>query len=319
MTATADRLVGTGSPPYNAKSKLEEIGAEVEALWVASATRLSSVGGTGDAITANANPTLNAYAADNKFVLVSGAGNTGAVTININSLGLRNLKSAAGAALTSGQLVSGTAYLLWDDGTDIRVIAGILQEVPTSGAMELIYSQSVSGSPSTVAFVNGSNGVTFDDTDYDRFLIVIDDLKISADDKDIHIEIGTGATPTWQTGSSAYIWALSIVGSSDDTFTDKDASDPGIYVTDKSHSGYALGSATGESLNGRIEFSNPEATNFPKFSIDVTYDASNDRILRATGSGRYNTAQAITGVRLVAESGNTFASGRVSLYGIRKA
>lgn len=318
MTIAADRLVPYLAPRYNAALQMEEIAKEIMAVWIASSTRLSSVGGTGDAITASANPTLNAYAADNKFTLIAAANNTGPAQIKIDDLAWRDLVDPDGAALDTDAIVSGRAYGLWDDGTDIRVMTGIIPPAePTDSAMVLIQTQAPSA-VSTVAFVNGVSGVAFDDTTYDRWVITIEDLKLSADDKDIHLEIGTGATPTWQTGAGAYKWSQNIVSSEEAPFSDRSASDTGIYLTDKASANYAVGSASGESFRCKIEFTNPEQVNFPKFMFDSTYDAANDRVLRCTGVGRYNTAAAITAVRLVAESGQTFSSGRVSLYGIKK-
>lgn len=50
------------------------------------------------------------------------ASNTGASTINISGLGAKDLKSVAGAALASGELVAGSVYLAAYDGTEFRLL-----------------------------------------------------------------------------------------------------------------------------------------------------------------------------------------------------
>lgn len=66
-------------------------------------------------------PTLAAYATGQRFNFVAAAPNTGAATININSLGAKALTKNGAAALVAGDLVSGTAYSIFYDGTQFQV------------------------------------------------------------------------------------------------------------------------------------------------------------------------------------------------------
>lgn len=93
---------------------------EVSALWQRSIDTLASVAGT-NTITAMAGATLIAYGAGVSFWLTPANTNTGAVTLNVDGLGARNVRDRAGVALPAGALVAGTRYLLVDDGTQFRV------------------------------------------------------------------------------------------------------------------------------------------------------------------------------------------------------
>lgn len=79
---------------------------------------LSSVAGT-NTITASMSPALDAYSAGMIVVFTPAGNNTGATTLNINSLGALDVFRQTGVALASGDLVSGVpAVLVLDSGAD---------------------------------------------------------------------------------------------------------------------------------------------------------------------------------------------------------
>lgn len=79
---------------------------------------LGSVAGT-NTVTASMTPALTAYSAGMIVVFTPAGNNTGATTLNINSLGALDVQKADGDALVSGDLVSGIpAVLVLDSGAD---------------------------------------------------------------------------------------------------------------------------------------------------------------------------------------------------------
>ena len=113
--------IGTGLD-----DNLRAIQAAVKALF----TPLSSVAGT-NTITATA-VNVTAYAAGQKFLLIPAGTNTGATTINISSLGAKNIFTG-GAALVGGELIASTPYEIEYDGTQFNILGSILK----SGAVDL--------------------------------------------------------------------------------------------------------------------------------------------------------------------------------------
>jgi hypothetical protein len=93
---------------------------------------VNTVGGTGDAITVTLASGITAYATGQMFRFVAGAANTGAVTINVNSIGVKKVRKISGGtdvALTSGDIVAGETYLLnyrstADSGVGAWVLVG---------------------------------------------------------------------------------------------------------------------------------------------------------------------------------------------------
>ncbi len=71
-----------------------------------------------------ATPALAAYAAGNIIMMKANFTNTGAATINLNSLGAKSIKRLDGAtALAAGDIVSGQICFLQYDGTNFQMIS----------------------------------------------------------------------------------------------------------------------------------------------------------------------------------------------------
>jgi hypothetical protein len=81
-------------------------------------------GGSANTYTLTPTTTLAAYGTNMVVIFTPGATNTGASTLNISGLGAKNIKSVSGAALTSGDLVSGKTYSAFYNGTDF-VLASV--------------------------------------------------------------------------------------------------------------------------------------------------------------------------------------------------
>lgn len=81
-----------------------------------------TVGGTADAITLTLSPAITAYAAGQKFTLVAGAANTGATTINVNSLGAKAIKRDVSVALQAGDIANGGVAVIEYDGTNFQLL-----------------------------------------------------------------------------------------------------------------------------------------------------------------------------------------------------
>lgn len=105
--------------PSAVNDVLREIMADVAVEAQVNAVKvLASVSGT-NTITGSMTPDLTAYSAGMIVVLTPAGNNTGATTLNIDSLGALDVQKADGDALVSGDLVSGIpAVLVLDSGAD---------------------------------------------------------------------------------------------------------------------------------------------------------------------------------------------------------
>lgn len=90
---------------------------------------LSSVAGT-NTITATAALSMSAYATGQAFVFTPANSNTGATTINVNSIGAKNVY-VRGAACAGGELIANVPVQIVYDGTQFHAItfSGFVQKV----------------------------------------------------------------------------------------------------------------------------------------------------------------------------------------------
>lgn len=95
--------------------------ATVGQLQSSAVTTLGTIGGTATAITAVASPVVAAYAAGQSFEFTPAETNTGATTINIDSLGAKNI-FFNGIALVGGELRISVPVRIKYDGTQFHII-----------------------------------------------------------------------------------------------------------------------------------------------------------------------------------------------------
>lgn len=111
---------------------------------------LTSIAGTANAITATAAVSMSAYATGQRFSFIVGTTNTGATTININSIGAKTIKTNSTQDLGGGNLLAGTVAEIYYDGTNFQLLSRSFVE-PTFSAYRSGSTQSVSSGTSTIA------------------------------------------------------------------------------------------------------------------------------------------------------------------------
>ena len=121
---------------------------------------LSSVAGT-DTITASAPAAITAYAAGQRFSFVASATNTGAVTLNINSLGAKDVTKRGTTALAAGDITSGQVVVVEYDGTRFQLLAAPpSQTSATTRAQYPLASQVQDGALTALSSVSGADTIT---------------------------------------------------------------------------------------------------------------------------------------------------------------
>lgn len=131
---------------------------------------LTSVSGT-NTITATGPTSMTAYAAGQMFKVVPAATNSGATTLNINSIGAKNV-FYAGAACVGGEIVISVPVLVLYDGTQFNIIGNrpLLRSVTNSLGSDVSLSDTGAffTGPSTAQGTSGtwfaSGSVTLHDT-----------------------------------------------------------------------------------------------------------------------------------------------------------
>jgi hypothetical protein len=134
----------------------------------AGATTIATVTGT-DTLTGSLTPAIAAYATGNLFSFVAANTNTGAATINLNSLGAKSITKAGTTALAAGDIVSNRIYLIEYDGTRFQLlnptnvaVTGIVPPIygGTGIANNAASTLTISGNFASTLTVTGTTAIT---------------------------------------------------------------------------------------------------------------------------------------------------------------
>lgn len=107
-------------------------GITLSETLIAAAETLTSIAGTGNAITGVTVPAYSARALDFVIRYIPANANSGAVTINDNGIGAVAVTKNGTVALVGGELVVGKTYFLMWDGTEYQIVGPI---APISAAL----------------------------------------------------------------------------------------------------------------------------------------------------------------------------------------
>ena len=149
------KLTGLGSGSANTDSAtLGQVQSNTVSL-------IGSISGT-DTITGSLSPALTAYATGQMFWFVAANANTGATTININSLGAKSITKNGTTALAASDIKAGQTVVIVYDGTQFQLVGSSLAGITTSTvtALGLNAGDSVtSGTETTAVGYNAGTAV----------------------------------------------------------------------------------------------------------------------------------------------------------------
>lgn len=243
---------------------------------------------------------------------------TGTVTLGSSSLGYATF-AEAGA-------VDGASYAYCiEDGNDFEIGVGTYASSGTTFSRDAVTLSKISGTPGTskinlsgsaqifitarvedltpaYALISrqvASNSAALswtglDTTNYDSFELVFSNLLPATDSVSLYVQVGTGATPTWQT--SGYLNISSAMS---------------IAASVRNSSNYGI---SGSCKIGNLA----SAKTKQSYAQYVHYDSDNLVAVGGTSYHMYNSTTAVTALRILFSSGN-ISSGIASLYGRRNS
>jgi len=116
---------------------------------------LTSVAGT-NTITGTAALSMSALAAGQTFRFVAAATNTGAVTLNINSIGAKAITKNGTTALNASEILINSVLEVIYDGTQFQLLNPVVSAIPTG--VITMWSGTIATIPSGWLLCNGSSG-----------------------------------------------------------------------------------------------------------------------------------------------------------------
>ena len=268
---------------------------------------LTSVAGT-NAITATAPVSMSAYVAGQTFRFIAAGANTGACTLNLNSIGAKSLVKTDGSALVSGDIASGAAVQVMYDGTNFQLLSdanGATETVTTLTATTKVVTPQIGSSSgsftiqsanTTAVTVDSSQNVGIGTTDCQKRLTVNDSSSSST-------TVGTNPV-VWIGGGASTVNTLSEIG-----FTYGGTSWAETYTP--ATIGYQLKSGSGFTY-GDLTFCTRSVTTDTAPSERMRIDSSGNVLVGTTssfGNGRLQVAGASAENVSIKPGGNNYYMG----------
>lgn len=224
------------------------------------------------------------------------ATNTGASTLNIDSLGAKSLE-ANSIAVYPGMLQANSLYAVaYNSTNDTFDIMGI------SNGPVLLSSQTASAS-SSIDFVLPSG--------FDSYVVKVLDVKLATDAIDLHLLTSTNGGSSYDTGGTDYAYQYVGANAAGAPATEASASAAQIVLNIAN-----LGNDTNEFASMIVECVRPANANYTTFLITGAGIESTGNQINWSGYGRRLSAADVDAIRFIAASGN-ITSGIFKLYGIR--
>jgi len=189
--------------------------------------------------------------------------------------------------------VTATTQSASDNSTKVATTAYVDSAVGGGGGGGLVYLGSATASASATVDLDNLLSAT-----YDNYVVMVNDLLPATNSVNLHMRIGTGATPTYQT--TTYIDGLS----------NTTHFEPFVRAD---RSAYALSNTSGRETALTVNVSNANGGGDKSF-----YAIGNPNIATLPGCisyGSWQTATVITSIRFYMSSGN-IATGEFRVYGI---
>jgi len=242
-------------------------------------------------ITVSATVAPSAYVTGMRYMFKAGGTNTGAATINLSSLGAKDIKRLNGTALIGGEIVNGQYFELVYDGTNMLLL--------TPGDRALV-AQTTASAASDVTFTSLP-------TYFNKFRLMIFDGQVGTDNVAIYARLSESGT--FKSGASDYQYAdIALVRGS--TVTNVDAVAGQIVLAN------SIGNATGEGFDAELVLSRPSSSTvcqFLKGELGAINNANTIENWQICGNRTQGSVVAQDGLRILPSSGTI--TGKFQLWG----
>lgn len=262
-------------------------------------------------ITMTVSPAPASYVKYQRFVFKAQNTNTGAATINVNSLGAKTVKkkTLSGISdLAGGEILQDGVYSVVYDGTYLQ-----LEGTPESQITqdyELLATATASSS-STLDF---ESLIT---SDYGAYDFVIRRLRPATDAANLLMRTSTNNGSSYDSSASNYGYngtLHSLSGASSPTYGS--TGDTAIELNGQ-QSGGGVGNLSSEGIDGVVTLVNPlNATARKCITFNMQYQTTLGEQILLIGGGTRLTTSDIDAVRFQFSSGN-ITSGSIDMYGRR--
>lgn len=290
-----------GMAPSGVNDSDRELAARVS-RWYEDAVGVNSLAGGTLNYTLAASRTISAYAAGDTFLAVCNATNTaGTVTLNVDSVGAKNVVDNSQTALDVGQLIINGIYLFSYDATnDVFICLN-----PSGAGLGSVLL--ASGTVST----SSSLDITDLTADYAAYLLTYTGLVAATGGDSIWVRVSEDNGSNFEEGASDYRWSVRGVDTAGTENTNGDGADSEIQIT---HGGISGSIATA----GNIWIYAPMQTVRTQLTHMRAGSSDAGTFSRGAGAGEYATSVGPhNAIRFMLSTGN-ITTMRYAIYGMRE-
>lgn len=261
--------------------------------------------GANDTYTCTLSPAPSAYATGATYIFKANTANTGAATVNFNSLGAKTIKKVAGGITTDladNDIRSGQFVELVYDGTNMQM-QSLLGNASSGSGLVLIEQQTASSSAS----LNFTSCIS---STYDDYLIRLINIVPATNSVSLYFRVSTDGGSTWEaTNYSRWLFGWYSGGT---------GVAGGTSLTEiRVNTGNTLSNSTDFGVSGTVRLTDPARSGYKRFHFDVDTYSSGALLEGATQGGAWHSATAVNAFQFYMSSGN-IASGTIRCYGLAK-
>jgi len=263
--------------------------------------------GAADAYVATPYPKWPAYAAGQKITLKIANANTGASTLNVSGLGVKNIKLHDGNDPGAGQ-IKASIHTFQYDGTNFILLNPFGVSAGNGSSLVLISTGTASAS-ATLDFT----GI---DSTYSTRVYICDGILPATDATEFRFRVSTDNGSSF---ASTNEYNYSANGSN---------TTPGVVTAGGTGAGEVVlagpaanrvGNASTEGACGMVYINRPYSSSlYTRVYYQFSWTNDSGNIVQWSGGGSYQVATAVDAVRFIFDSGN-IASGVIREYGIKDA
>lgn len=263
--------------------------------------------GASDTYTCSLSPAPAAYATGAVYQFKANTANTGAATINFNSLGAKTIVKVAGGVTTTladNDIRSGQVVTLTYDGTNMQMQSTLGNAASGTTPGMILLEQYTASSSSALNFTSCLSST------YDTYKITFTAIKTSSNGVYVGIQVSTDGGSSYVT-SASYVYRIIYWNTASAQDNNASATNMRLFQ--------ATATAASPNLNAEVTYYNPlGSSGYKSFTVmGSTLTDSGTVAAGMLGTGYYAAETAVNAFRVIPESG-TLASGTVRCYGLAK-
>lgn len=263
--------------------------------------------GSTDAYAITLDPAPTAYTTGQIVNFKANTANTGACTLNVNSIGAVTIKKQKDQDLATGDIKAGQFVSVIYDGSNFQMVSPVASSTGSPGLVRL-----AGYTPSAAASVDITSVI---DSTYDDYLIRVKGLKPGSDITSLRLAASTDNGSNWLSTS---IYEYSIDGIVNDAGgITKIAGSLTTSMLILGHgSSNQMGAGTNEDGFVDIHLTNVNSTTYYKMLHWIGgYENDVGKWSSAVGAGRIQTTSAINAIQLLMSSG-TLSAENIEVFGV---